>query len=101
MSNQIKIYTDEHVSSSVVKGLRLRGVDVLTIIEADMLGADDEAHLDFASSEGRVIFTQDDDFLKLHAKGLKHSGIIYAHQRSSTIINWPNYQGYYLNSPDS
>ncbi len=82
MRKKLKFYTDEHVSSSVVKGLRMRGVDVITTKEAGMLGASDEEHIVFANREGRVIFTQDEDFLKLHSKGFKHSGIIYAHQRT-------------------
>jgi len=83
MSNRLKFYTDEHVHPSVVKGLRLRGIDVLTTKEADMLAASDEEHLSFANREGRVIFTQDEDFLKLHSFGFEHSGIVYAHQHTS------------------
>lgn len=82
MREKIKFYTDEHVSSSVVKGLRMRGVDVMTTKEAGMLGASDEEHIVFAKREGRVIFTQDEDFLKLHSKGFEHSGIVYADQRT-------------------
>ena len=82
MSERLKFYTDEHVSNSVLKGLRLRGVDVMTTREAEMLGASDEEHIALAKREGRVIFTQDDDFLRLHSKGIKHSGIVYAHQRT-------------------
>jgi len=29
-----------------------------------------------------VLFTQDDDFLRLHAGGAEHAGIAYAHQRT-------------------
>jgi len=83
MSKRLKFYTDEHVPPSVVKGLRLRGFDVLTTKEADMLAASDEEHLSFANGEGRVIFTQDEDFLRLHSLGFEHSGIVYAHQRTS------------------
>lgn len=54
----------------------------MTTKEAGMLGADDEEHIAFAMKERRVIFTQDEDFLKLHSKGVKHSGIVYAHQRT-------------------
>ncbi len=67
---------------AVVKGLRNRGVDVLTTQDAGMLGASDEEHLALAISQGRVIFTQDDDFLRLHAKGIKHGGIAYANQQT-------------------
>lgn len=75
---------DEHVSKAVVKGLRERGVDVLTVSEAGMMGAADKAHLQFAKQQKRVIFTQDTDFLRLHASGEEHNGIVYAHQKTST-----------------
>jgi len=48
-----------------------------------MLGVSDVKHLKRAQSEGRVIFTQDDDFLRLHAAGVEHSGIVYAPQQTS------------------
>jgi uncharacterized protein with PIN domain len=83
MSTKLKFYIDEQVPTSVVQGLRLRGIDVLTTKEAGMLGASDEEHVSFAKDEGRVIFTEDDDFLRLHAKGIGHNGIVYAHQRTS------------------
>lgn len=83
MSRKIRFYTDEHVPNSVIKGLRLRGVDVLTTREAGMLGATDEEHVIFAKKEERIIFTQDEDFLRLHSKGIEHSGIVYAHQHTS------------------
>jgi hypothetical protein len=47
-----------------------------------MLGAIDEDHLSLALSQGRVILTQDTDFLRLHAAGSRHSGIIYARQQT-------------------
>lgn len=75
MSKRIKFYTDEHVPNAVVKGLRLRGIDVLTTKEANRLGATDEEHLAFANKEGRIIFTQDGDFLRLNTKRFEHSGI--------------------------
>jgi uncharacterized protein with PIN domain len=76
----IKFYLDEHVSRAVAKGLRQRGADVLTVPEAGMIGASDEEHLALAGREGRVIFTQDDDFLRLAAQGYLHAGIVYARQ---------------------
>ncbi len=80
MPGRIRFYTDEHVSRAVVKGLRQRGVDVLTVPEAGLMGASDEEHLARARSEGRVLFTQDDDFLRLAAAGYPHAGIVYAPQ---------------------
>jgi hypothetical protein len=59
-------------------------VDALTAAEAKMLGAADEQHLAFALQDQRVMFMQDDDFLRLHAAGIEHAGIAYARQRTST-----------------
>jgi predicted nuclease of predicted toxin-antitoxin system len=50
------------------------------VAEANKLGATDEEHLAFAFAEGRVLFTQDDDFLRLAALGKAHAGIVYASQ---------------------
>lgn len=83
MSEKTRFYTDEHVGKAVIKGLRQRGVDVLTVPEAGLLGASDEEHLNLAREERRVIFTQDDDFLALAAAGLHHAGIVYAPQGTS------------------
>lgn len=47
-----------------------------------MLGASDEEHLAYAQREERVLFTQDDDFLRLHAAGAKHAGLVYARQQT-------------------
>ncbi len=83
MGRPVKFYMDEHVARAVVRGLRQRGADVLTVPEAGLLGAADEEHLERARIEGRVIFTQDDDFLRLHAAGIQHAGIAYAPQGTS------------------
>jgi hypothetical protein len=83
MNAEIKYYTDEHIPSAVVAGLRRRGINVLTTVEAGMLGATDEPQLALATGQQRVLFTQDDDFLSLHATGIEHTGIVYAHQGAS------------------
>ena len=36
-----------------------------------------------ARTEGRVLFTQDPDFLRLHAARAAHAGIVYAPQGTS------------------
>ena len=83
MAEQVKFYTDEHVPKAVIEGLRRRGVDVLTVPEAGMMGASDEEHL--ALAHRRVLFTQDEDFLRLHAAGTPYAGIVYTHQQSTSI----------------
>ena len=82
MQEKIDFYMDEHVHPAVTAGLRRRGVNVLTAQEAGLLNTPDEAHLIMAAELSRVIFTQDADFLRLHSSGMRHSGIVYAHQRT-------------------
>ena len=82
MAEKIRYYADEHVPKAVARGLRRRGVDVITASEAEMLGATDQEHLQFAARQARVIFAQDDDFLRLHAQGQQHAGIVYAQQHT-------------------
>jgi predicted nuclease of predicted toxin-antitoxin system len=86
--SSVRYYVDEHVGSSIVYGLRRRGVDVTTVTEAGVRGRTDEAQLAFALQAGRVTFTQDRDFLRLVASGVPHAGVVYATQGASigTII---------------
>jgi hypothetical protein len=59
--------------------------DVTTAADAGLIGATDVEHLEFAASSGRVVVTQDDDFLRLHAQGAAHAGIAYCPQQSMSI----------------
>lgn len=79
-----RFYTDEHVSKAVVAGLRSNGVDVLTVPEAGTLGEPDEVHLRVAADDGRIMVTQDRDFLRLAARGIRHAGIAYASQNRTS-----------------
>ena len=72
----IRFHLDEHVDHSVARGLRSRGIDVTTATDANLLSADDSAHLAFAWNQKRVIFTHDADYLRL-AKGAPHCGIVF------------------------
>jgi uncharacterized protein with PIN domain len=83
VSDPVRFYVDEHIPSAVVEGLRHRGVEVLTVSEAEMLGARDEEHLEFARKEDCVIVSHDDDFLRLVAEGRTHSGLVYVPRERS------------------
>ena len=76
----MSFYFDEHIPNSVAHGLRQRDVDVLLAHEAGMTGANDEVHLAFATQAGRVVYTSDRDFPRLHATGTSHAGIVFAAQ---------------------
>lgn len=80
MPDVIRFYTDVHVPRSVTLALRRRGVDVLTAQDRRLERAEDSEHLDLAAREGRVLVTQDSDFLILSAAGASHAGIAYVRQ---------------------
>lgn len=84
MSESVCFYLDEHIPSAVAEGLRQRGVEVVTVGEARMLGARGEEHLAFGKEKRVVLVTHDDDFLRLAAKGVSHAGIVYV-PRGRTI----------------
>ena len=75
---------DVHVRRAISTALRSRGVDVLTAQMDETTRWEDATLLDRATSLGRVVFTQDNDFLIEGAKrqrtGETFAGIIFAHQ---------------------
>lgn len=85
MRSKIKFHLDENVNNAIANGLRMRGVDVTTSPEEDLIGASDEEQLAYALSRQRVIFTFDDDFLSLASTGIEHYGIIYTRQQRQSI----------------
>ena len=85
MPRAIRFHLDEHCDFAIARGLRRRGVDVTTAVDAGLLGAEDEDHLAFALTRVRTIFTKDADFLRLNATGIEHAGIIYSPQGQATV----------------
>jgi hypothetical protein len=81
----LKFHLDEHVSPAIAVGLRRRGIDVTTTREVGLQGADDSDHIAFALPAGRVNVTHDDDYLMLHAQGVRHARIAYCHQHARSI----------------
>lgn len=85
----VKLYMDVHVRRAVTEGLRLRGVDVMTAQEDGAREVDDPDLLDRATALGRVLFTQDGDFLaeavRRQQRGEPFAGVIYAHQLNITV----------------
>ena len=72
----MRLVADENCDFSVVIDLRLAGYDVVSIAER-MAGADDDAVIDFARSERRLLLTEDKDFGQLvFAAAKQNSGVI-------------------------
>jgi predicted nuclease of predicted toxin-antitoxin system len=85
----LAFYMDEHVPRAITAGLRIRNIDILTVQEDGRTGFPDRQILERATEIGRVLFTQDDDFLveARYRQGLGNffSGVIYAHQLNISI----------------
>ena len=61
---------DVHVPHAITRGLRRRGVDVLTAQEDGATEMLDPDLLDRAASLGRILFTRDQDLLAIAASRL-------------------------------
>jgi hypothetical protein len=87
----IRLYFDEDsMRHALVRALRTRGIDVVTALECDMIEQSDETHLDFATAQGRVLYSFNvGDFYHLHTvyltEGKSHAGIILAPQQRYTV----------------
>jgi hypothetical protein len=83
------LYMDVHVPSAITEGLRRRDINVLTSQQDGTRRADDELLLTRATALNRLLFTQDDGFLKLSPQwlsaGKSFAGIAFAPQQGSSI----------------
>lgn len=83
----VRLYLDEDsMSQSLLQALRARGVDAVSALEDGMTGRSDDVHLEWATAQGRVLFSYNvGDFYRLHtlalAQGKSHAGIILAQQQ--------------------
>lgn len=79
--SQPKLFVDEDAcEEALVVALHRLGIDVLTVLDVDRGGVDDDNHLRFATSLGRAIYSLNaGHFARLHheylSRGEEHSGI--------------------------
>ena len=80
----LALYMDENVHGAITAGLATRGVDVLTVQADNRAGTPDPEVLDRAVELGRIIFSQDDDFLieakRRQVAGIHFPGVVFARQ---------------------
>ena len=81
----IRFLLDENVPHAIARGLRNRNVEVATATDAGIMSVEDEIIAEFAREEGYVIFTQDDDFLRIHSLMPDHGGFVYAKQGTRSL----------------
>ena len=86
-----KIYFDEDaMDSDLVSALRSRGVEVVTALDAGLIGKPDEEHLAFATEQGCILYTFNvSDFYRLHRQwtsaAREHAGMILAAQQRFSV----------------
>lgn len=81
----IAFHLDENIPPAVAGALRHRGINVTTTSDAGLDGAEDREHLAYATDAGRVVVTQDVDFLVLHSEGVDQARIAYWRSRTRSI----------------
>ena len=75
------------LSPKIVEQLKRRDIDVIR----GPLKTDDAIHLARATDMGRVVCTEDRDFLRLASQGIAHAGIVWGEQDHYSIGDWVRY----------
>lgn len=91
MAELLRFYLDENLPVEIARQLRLRGIDVVTARDLELLGVGDAQHLARAQVMGCVFCTHDADFLELAASGVEHHGIVFGQQDIHYIGDWVNW----------
>jgi hypothetical protein len=85
----VRLYMDVHIPFAITAQLRLRKIDILTAQEDGTQRLEDSDLLNRSTELQRVLVSQDIDLLQIaglrNKSGDNFSGLIYAHQLSSTI----------------
>lgn len=88
---RIRFYMDEDsMDHDLIRALRARGVDVESALEAGMIERSDPLHLEYATAQGRVLYSFNvGDFLRLHTEyltqGRTHAGIVLSRQQQYSV----------------
>ena len=73
---EIRYHLDEHMDTAIAVGLRRRGVNVTTTVDAGLLRASDKAQIAFATAEQRVFVTRERGIAAEVTQGVSHAGIV-------------------------
>lgn len=85
VSESIRFHLDENIDPDVAKALRLRGIEVTTTQEMNLLGQPDDVQFDFVCRQQRVLVTHDTDFLRLAIQNNTHWGIAFCQKGTRSI----------------
>ncbi len=85
MSEKIRFHLDESVNSRIAKALEAMGIDITVSKAVKLRGTPDEKQWEYATREGRVLITHDDDFLRIASRNPDHPGLIYCKQEGHSL----------------
>lgn len=94
--SQFKILADENIDYRIIKDLRNKGFDIISILE-DFRGISDKEVLELAKNKDATLLTEDKDFGKwifAHKEEIK--GVIYLRYSCDEIKKICNSLGYVL-----
>ena len=89
--SQLRFYIDEDaMRNAFVSALRQADLDIMTVADADRLGYSDKDQLDWATEQGRALYSFNvRDFSRLHSEiliqGKSHAGIIVVPRQRYSI----------------
>jgi predicted nuclease of predicted toxin-antitoxin system len=84
----IRLYLDENLTPNIAVQLQLRGIDIVSVRDLDLLGDSDAHHLKRAVAMERVLVTADTDFLIMVSEGIEHPGVIFGTQSKHSTGDW-------------
>ena len=88
---QIRLYLDEDaMDGNLVWALRVRGLDVVTVLDSGLIRTPDAKHLEYASLDGRTLYSFNvGDYMTLHISyltaGQTHAGLILSQQQRYSV----------------
>ncbi len=86
----VRFYLDENVQIVVAEQLQRRGISAVTVRSLNLLGDEDQNHLQRATALGCVLATHDTDYYQLVSEGAEHAGLVIGQQDQHTIGDWVN-----------
>lgn len=88
MPNKLSFYLDENVETVVAAQLRLREIEVVTVLDLGLLGDSDANHLARATRMGYILCSYDRDYLRLANEGVEHAGLVMGQRRKHEVGDW-------------
>jgi predicted nuclease of predicted toxin-antitoxin system len=91
MPDPIRYHLDEQMDPDIATALRRAGIDITTSLDQGLLSRPDEEQWDRVRAQGRVLITDDQDFLAIAAAAADHPGVVYCRRTKHSmgeIINF-------------